>query len=57
MVWGARTVSTSPDCQHLNVRRLVSYLAESLRTGTDWAAYEPNGEQLQARLRGSVPRS
>nr|WP_179419846.1 hypothetical protein [Streptomyces sp. TLI_235] len=56
-MWGARTLSASPDWQHLNVRRLVGHVAESLRTGTDWAAYEPNDEQPQARLRGSVTRS
>ncbi|MET8630603.1 phage tail sheath C-terminal domain-containing protein [Kitasatospora sp. NPDC004669] len=53
-MWGARTLSTSPDWKYLNVRRLVSYLTESIHSGTDRAVLEPNGERLHASLRQAV---
>lgn len=54
LVWGARTLSTNRDWKYLNVRRLASFLSESIRSGTAWTASEPNGERLQATLRHSV---
>ncbi|MFG2339870.1 phage tail sheath C-terminal domain-containing protein [Streptomyces yangpuensis] len=53
-VWGTRTLSTSPDWKYLNVRRLVSYVTDSIRTSTDWAILEPNGDSLQTSLRQAV---
>ncbi|WP_190025716.1 phage tail sheath family protein, partial [Streptomyces hiroshimensis] len=37
LVWGARTRSSSRDWKYLNVRRLVSYLSDSIRQSTTWA--------------------
>ncbi|MEK2492761.1 phage tail sheath C-terminal domain-containing protein [Kitasatospora purpeofusca] len=54
LVWGARTRSTSRDWRYLNVRRLVSYLSDSVRQSTTWAVFEPNDERLWATLRHSV---
>ncbi len=54
LVWGARTRSTTRDWRYLNVRRLVSYLADSVRRSTAWAVSEPNDERLRATLRHSV---
>ncbi|MFD4910604.1 phage tail sheath family protein [Kitasatospora purpeofusca] len=54
LVWGARTRSTTRDWRYLNVRRLVSYLADSVRRSTSWAVSEPNDERLRATLRHSV---
>ncbi|MFC0602563.1 phage tail sheath family protein [Streptomyces palmae] len=54
LVWGARTRSTSRDWKYLNVRRLVCFLAESIRTSSTWAVFEPNDERLWATLRYSV---
>ncbi len=54
LVWGARTRSTTRDWRYLNVRRLVSYLSDSIRQSTTWAVFEPNDERLWATVRHSV---
>ncbi|GHC44343.1 hypothetical protein GCM10010507_19160 [Streptomyces cinnamoneus] len=54
VVWGARTRSTSRDWVYLNVRRLVCFLAESIRLSSTWAVFEPNDDRLWASLRHSV---
>ncbi|AOR29789.1 hypothetical protein BFF78_00595 [Streptomyces fodineus] len=54
LVWGARTLSSSRDWRYLNVRRLTSFLMDSIRTGTTWTVFEPNDEQLRAGLRSAV---
>ncbi|MFD8979611.1 phage tail sheath family protein [Streptomyces sp. NPDC059564] len=54
LVWGARTRSTTRDWRYLNVRRLVSYLSDSIRQSSTWAVFEPNDERLWATLRHSV---
>ncbi len=37
-----------------SVRRYLAYLEHSIENGTKWAAFEPNGEALWARVRTSV---
>ncbi|MFC0602561.1 phage tail sheath family protein [Streptomyces palmae] len=54
LVWGARTRSTDRDWVYLNVRRLVCFLADSIRLSSTWAVFEPNDERLWATLRHSV---
>ncbi|WP_229848680.1 phage tail sheath family protein [Kitasatospora griseola] len=54
LVWGARTRSTTRDWRYLNVRRLVSYLSDSIRQSSTWAVFEPNDERLWATLRHAV---
>ncbi|WP_330333782.1 phage tail sheath subtilisin-like domain-containing protein [Streptomyces sp. NBC_00536] len=54
LVWGARTRSTSRDWKYLNVRRLVSFLADSIRQSSTWAVFEPNDDRLWATLRHST---
>ncbi|WP_190132871.1 phage tail sheath family protein [Streptomyces mashuensis] len=54
LVWGARTRSSSRDWRYLNVRRLVSFLADSIRQSSSWAVFEPNDDRLWAMLRHSV---
>ena len=53
-VWGARTTSPNPLWKYVNVRRLMLFIEESIENGTQWAVFEPNDEQLWARLRQSV---
>jgi len=36
------------------VRRLALFLERSIREGTRWAAFEPNGEGLWSEVRGAV---
>jgi len=53
-VWGARTISTDPLWKYVNVRRLFLYLEESIDKSTQWVVFEPNNEQLWARVAQSV---
>jgi hypothetical protein len=52
-VWGARTLS-SGEWHYVNVRRLVTFVHDSIASGTRWVVFEPNGEPLWAQLRRSV---
>ncbi|MGY9069814.1 phage tail sheath family protein [Streptomyces sp. CAS3] len=54
MVWGARTLSDERDWKYLSVRRLVCFLADSIKQSTAWAVFEPNDERLWSTLRHSV---
>lgn len=54
LVWGARTRSKTRDWKYLNVRRLVCFLAESIRQSSTWAVFEPNDDRLWASLRHAV---
>jgi len=53
-VWGARTLSSDPLWKYINVRRLFSYLEESIEEGTQWVVFEPNNEKLWARVRATI---
>ena len=54
LVWGARTTSQDPDWKYVNIRRYLIYLEHSIDNGTQWAVFEPNGEQLWGAVRRSV---
>lgn len=53
-VWGARTLSDESDWRYLSVRRLINFLQESIRTGTTFAAFEPNDDALWSSLRRTI---
>jgi phage tail sheath protein FI len=53
-VWGARTISSDPDWRYLNIRRLFNYLEESILNGTQWVVFEPNDQDLWAKIRRSI---
>jgi uncharacterized protein len=55
-IWGARTL-VEPDItewRYINVRRLVSYIEKSLEIGLQWVVFEPNDEDLWARVTRTV---
>ncbi|MHC5726221.1 MAG: phage tail sheath family protein, partial [Nostoc sp.] len=55
-IWGARTL-VEPDkteWRYISVRRLISYIEKSLELGTQWVVFEPNDEELWARVRRTV---
>jgi len=54
LVWGGRTTSTDSDWKYVAVRRLTIYLEQSIQEGTQWAVFEPNGENLWATVRRTV---
>ncbi|MCW7541907.1 phage tail sheath subtilisin-like domain-containing protein [Aquabacterium sp. A7-Y] len=53
-LWGARTISSDPEWKYINVRRYFAYLERSVDKGTQWAVFEPNGEQLWANVRRTI---
>ncbi len=53
-VWGARTTSSNGLWKYVNVRRLFIFLEESIKNGTNWVVFEPNDEQLWARVQRTI---
>lgn len=53
-VWGARTCSSNTLWKYVNVRRLFIFLEESIKNGTNWVVFEPNDEQLWARVNRTI---
>ncbi len=53
-VWGARLASSDPEFKYVNVRRYFNYISRTLDRGTQWVVFEPNGELLWDRVRGTV---
>ena len=53
-VWGARTTSNNPLWKYINVRRLFLFLEESVEESTQWVVFEPNNEQLWARIKQTI---
>jgi phage tail sheath protein FI len=53
-VWGARTLTSDPSWRYLTVRKLVTYLEQSILEGTGWVVLEPNDSRLWATIRGRV---
>jgi hypothetical protein len=49
-VWGARTLSSDPSWRYINVRRLFNMVEESIERGTQWVVFEPNDQNLWARV-------
>lgn len=54
VVWGARTFGTSDQWRLVPVRRLASFIEESLQQNLVWAVFEPNDEALWGAIRASV---
>ena len=55
-VWGARTL-VEPDnipWRYISVRRLLSYIEKSIEMGTQWVVFEPNDQDLWARVTRTV---
>jgi phage tail sheath protein FI len=55
-IWGARTLvePEKTEWRYINVRRLISYIEKSIELGTQWVVFEPNDEELWARVRRTV---
>jgi phage tail sheath protein FI len=53
-VWGSRTLSSIPEWRYVPVRRLFIFIEESIKQGTSWVVFEPNGPDLWARVRQAV---
>jgi phage tail sheath protein FI len=53
-LWGARTATSDPEWKYVNLRRYFAYLEHSIDKGTQWAVFEPNGENLWANVRRTI---
>jgi phage tail sheath protein FI len=53
-LWGARTISSDPEWKYVNLRRYFAYLEHSIDKGTQWAVFEPNGDQLWGNVRRTI---
>ncbi len=55
VVWGARTLAgadqAASEWKYIPVRRLASFIKESIQRGIRWAAFEPNAEPTWAKIR------
>jgi phage tail sheath protein FI len=49
-IWGARTLSSDPAWRYINIRRLFNFVEESIDQSTQWVVFEPNDEDLWARV-------
>jgi hypothetical protein len=58
VMWGARTIvgadAEASQWKYVPVRRIASYIEESLYRGTKWVVFEPNDEPLWASIRLNV---
>lgn len=53
-VWGARTCSSNSLWKYINVRRLFIFIEGSIKNGSSWVVFEPNTEQLWARVQRTI---
>lgn len=53
-IWGGRTLSDNPERRYIATCRLVDQIRRSLLLGTRWAALQPQGAGLHARLDAQV---
>ena len=53
-VLGNRTLSSDPEWKYVSLRRYFAYLEHSIDRGTQWAVFEPNGEQLWQDVRRTI---
>jgi len=55
-VWGARTLvePEKTEWRFISVRRLMSYIEKSIELGTQWVVFEPNDQDLWARVRSTI---
>jgi phage tail sheath protein FI len=53
-IWGARTLTEQTQWRHVNVRRLVSFIEDSLTQGLRWAVFAPNNLSLWKGLERTI---
>jgi hypothetical protein len=53
-LWGARTISSDPEWNYVNLRRYFAYLERSIDRGTQYVVFEPNSEALWGNVKSTV---
>jgi hypothetical protein len=54
VVWGARTLTDGTPWRYVNVRRLFSYVEDSILSGVRWAVFQPNNIALWKGLERTI---
>lgn len=54
LIWGARTLSSDTLWKYISVRRLFIFLERSIYEGTKWVVFEPNDQELWARVKDII---
>jgi phage tail sheath protein FI len=54
LLWGAKTLSSNPTKKYVNVCRLLIYLEQSIKKGTEWVAFEPNNEATWTNIKSTI---
>lgn len=54
LLWGARLASSDPEWKYVSQRRYVNYLEASIDRGTQWAVFEPNGQELWSSVMQTI---
>lgn len=54
LLWGARMTTDDPEWKYVSLRRYFAYLERSIDLGTQWAVFEPNGDDLWANVRRTI---
>jgi phage tail sheath protein FI len=55
LVWGGRTVAGNDrEWRYVSVRRFFNMVEESVRKGTEWAAFEPNDARTWQRVKAAI---
>ncbi|MDR0777838.1 MAG: phage tail sheath subtilisin-like domain-containing protein [Methanomassiliicoccaceae archaeon] len=54
LVWGARTISDSPDWRYIPVRRSLMYLEQSIRNGMQQTVSGPNEGKLWVKVKADI---
>lgn len=54
LLWGARTLTDGTAWRYVNVRRLVTFIEDSLQQGLRWAVFEPNSTGLWKSLERNI---
>jgi uncharacterized protein len=54
LVWGARTLTDGTPWRYVNVRRLFSFIEDSILSGVRWAVFQPNNFALWKGLERSI---
>jgi len=49
-IWGSRTLASDAQWRHVNVTRVFAMICKSIESGTQWAPFEPNNEELWKML-------
>jgi hypothetical protein len=49
-VWGARSLSLTPEWRFIHTRRLLSMIEDSVEKSTQWTVFEPNDDNLRRTL-------